>query len=693
MPAQCEKECLTFYSMNWGDAVPNFLIGLREGLEAGLIVSILLAAVKKAGGSRVPVWLGALGAASLSVSFGAVLTFTASELSATAREVVAGTLSVLAVLLVTAMIFWMRRTAATLSKSLRGDVDTALALGAGALVLTAFFAVAREGLETTLFLWTAARASGDAVGPAIGAAAGLLVAFGLCFLLYRQAVRLDLGKFFSYTAVLLIVVAAGVLSYGLGDLQNAGVLPGRTWIAFDLTGTVSPDSWWVALISGITNLTPKMTVLQVFAWLAYLVIVLWVFLRTKPSPAALDAHQGSRFERWAARIAGRRLVPVAAAVFLVPLLVAGLIIAVLPSKPAVASAVTVTADECARGFTGAGPGLQRVSVTNKSGKSGEITLVDGGGAVAGEIETIGPATTADLSATLGNGSYQFVCYLAGHAPTRSEQFTVSGATGEAPKAVSRITKEDLDAANARYQDYVLGVLPAVESALTRLRAALSGGDVPGAKRAWLETMSAWERVGASYNSFGDAGKAVAGLPDGFAEGVNDPEFSGIRRIEYGLFRGEDSAALVGQVDKTITGLQKVRTDLRTDDIAGDPVTLTKRAQEILEDALRDHLTGVSDQGGHAGYAATAADVEATRAVLRIVEPLLTTRDPELLPTARRQLDDVARALDAVKRPDGTYPPLEVPPLAQRQKINGTVGAALETLSAVPNLLEVPKHER
>ncbi|WP_019200754.1 iron uptake transporter permease EfeU [Tsukamurella sp. 1534] len=678
--------------MIWGDAVPNFLIGLREGLEAGLIVSVLLAAVKKAGGSRMPVWLGALGAASLSLSFGAVLTFTASELSATAREVVAGTLSVLAVALVTVMIFWMRRTAASLSKSLRGNVEAAMALGAGALVLTAFFAVAREGLETTLFLWTAARASGDAVAPAVGAALGLLVAFGLCALLYRQAVRLDLGKFFTYTAVLLIVVAAGVLAYGLGDLQNAGVLPGRTWIAFDLTGSISPDSWWVALIGGITNLAPRMTVLQVFAWLAYLAVVLWVFLRTTPAPLSVEGK--GRFEAWAERLAGRRVAPVAAVVVLVPLVVAGLIIAVLPSKPAAAGAVTVTEAECARGFTGAGPGPQRVTVTNKSGKSGEVTLVDGGDAVVGEIETLGPATTADLSATLGNGTYQFVCYMAGEKPTRSEQFTVSGAAGEAPKAVSRVTEDDLDAANAKYQDYVLSVLPGVESALGRVKAALTGGDTAGAERAWLDAMTAWERVGASYNSFGDAGTAVAGLPDGFAGGVRDPEFSGIRRIEYGLFTaGEAPGALAAQVDTTVEGLRKVRADLRSDDVAGDPITLTKRAQEILEDALRDHLTGVSDQGSHSGYAATAADVDVTRSVLTILEPLLAPRAPDLVSTARRELDDVTRALDAVKRPDGTYPPLDAPPLAQRQKINGTVGQALETLSAVPNLLEIPKHER
>ncbi len=155
--------------MTWADAVQNLLIGLREGLEAGLVVSILLAALRKtadseaAGGRRVspaPVWLGVLGAVTLAGSFAAVLTFSASVLSSRAQEAVSGLLSVLAVGLVTGMVFWMRRTAAGLSAHLRGEVWRAAAIGAGALTVTAFLAVGREGLETTLFLWTAVRASG-----------------------------------------------------------------------------------------------------------------------------------------------------------------------------------------------------------------------------------------------------------------------------------------------------------------------------------------------------------------------------------------------------------------------------------------------------------------------------------------------------------------------------------------------------
>ena len=192
--------------MTWADAVPNLLIGLREGLEAGLVVSILLAALRKTAApsgriSAAPVWLGVLAAVMLAAAFAAVLTLSSSDLSSRAQEAAGGLLSVLAVGLVTGMVFWMRRTAATLAAHLRGEVERAVAIGAGALTLTAFLAVGREGLETTLFLWTAAQATGSTAGPIVGAALGLAAAVALCWLLYRRAIRLNVGVFFNRTAI------------------------------------------------------------------------------------------------------------------------------------------------------------------------------------------------------------------------------------------------------------------------------------------------------------------------------------------------------------------------------------------------------------------------------------------------------------------------------------------------------------
>ena len=265
--------------------------------------------------STAPIWLGVLGAVTLSGAFAAVLTFSVSVLTSAGQEAVGGLLSVLAVGLVTAMIFWMRRTAATLSAHLRGEVERAAAIGAGALTLTAFLSVGREGLETTLFLWTAAKASGQTAGPLVGAAIGIAAAIILCWLLYRRAVHLNVGVFFNRTAIALIVIAAGVLAYGLGDLQDAGWLPGHTWVAFDLTAHIDPGSWWASIITGITELSPKMTVLQVTAWLAYLVVVIPAFIsagrtvKAKPGQASA-ASPGQRRHRRApprrARHASRR---------------------------------------------------------------------------------------------------------------------------------------------------------------------------------------------------------------------------------------------------------------------------------------------------------------------------------------------------------------------------------------------------
>ena len=217
------------------------------------MVTILLAAVKKtataqAGGdgaarvSTAPIWLGVLGAVTLSGAFAAVLTFSVSVLSSAGQEAVGGLLSVFAVGLVTAMIFWMRRTAATLSAHLRGEVARAAAIGTGALTITAFLSVGREGLETTLFLWTAAKASGQTVGPLVGAAIGIAAAVALCALLYRRAIHLNVGVFFSRTAFALIVIAAGVLAYGLGDLQDVQVIDRGVRVQDDVDAHVFSSS-------------------------------------------------------------------------------------------------------------------------------------------------------------------------------------------------------------------------------------------------------------------------------------------------------------------------------------------------------------------------------------------------------------------------------------------------------------------
>ena len=143
----------------------------------------------------------------------------------------------------------------------------------------AALAVGREGLETALFFFTAAQAAGETTQPLIGFLIGIAIAIALAYLIYRGALRINLGKFFTVTGFLLIFVAAGILAYGVHDLQEAAILPGLNTLAFDVSAAVPPDSWYGTLLKGVFNFSPQTTVLEAIVWVAYVAVVLTLFLR------------------------------------------------------------------------------------------------------------------------------------------------------------------------------------------------------------------------------------------------------------------------------------------------------------------------------------------------------------------------------------------------------------------------------
>ncbi|SQD95823.1 Iron permease FTR1 [Parafrankia sp. Ea1.12] len=259
----------------------NYLIGLREGLEAALVVSILIAYLVKVGRrDRLVVVAGGVAlAVAVSVTFGALLTYTSTSLLADFRsqEIFGGTMSAIAVVFVTGMVFWMRRTARSMRAELDGRLSSALELGTFAVVLTAFLSVAREGLETALFFWSAVQAAGSTTEPVIGFSLGIATAVVLAWLLYRRSVRLNLARFFTWTGAGLIVIAAGVLAYAIHDLQEGGVIGGLNTLAFDVSEQISPGSWYGSLLKGVFNFTPQTTVAQAIAWAAYIVPVMTLF--------------------------------------------------------------------------------------------------------------------------------------------------------------------------------------------------------------------------------------------------------------------------------------------------------------------------------------------------------------------------------------------------------------------------------
>jgi high-affinity iron transporter len=288
--------------LDLGFLTTGLLTGLREGVEAALIVSIILAYLAKTGNQRHfgRIWTGTGVAVALSIVAGAVLWFTIEGLEGAAGQIFEGVATLLAAAVVTWMLFWMRRTSANIKGELHAGIDRALTEGGiFGLSFLAFTAVIREGLETSLFLLgqatAASEANAGAMSTLVGAFIGLLIAVALGYGFYVGARVINLQTFFRWTGIALIFIAAGLLGYAVHEFVEAGVITVGTATAFDISA-VLPHSGDIAetgpiLIVGQLlralfgySSTPEWAALV--AWAAYLAIVLPLYLRpVKPSAA------------------------------------------------------------------------------------------------------------------------------------------------------------------------------------------------------------------------------------------------------------------------------------------------------------------------------------------------------------------------------------------------------------------------
>ncbi|GGM50099.1 iron uptake transporter permease EfeU [Dactylosporangium sucinum] len=394
----------------------SYLIGLRDGLEASLVVSILVAFLRtqtegtqtedtQTGGTRNggpargrlrQVWAGVAAAVLVSAAVGVLLTTVAGRLgSGTRMELFEAVTSLAAVALVTWMIFWMRRSARTLRGELTGRLSDAVAMGGWAVATMAFFAVLREGVEMVLLVFAAAEGAADSAAPLAGMLLGIATAVAMGWVIARATVRINLGRFFTWTGVLLILVAAGILKYGVHGLQSAGVLPGGGRDAFDLTTLVDPTSWYATLLAGTVNLTPRASALEITAWLAFACVMLALFFR--PAPRRARAHG---------------FVAIAAVVTLAGLTPGGCGGpaarpggAPQPGRISVAAtdtACTLSTDQTTGGTT-------IFTIDNKGTKVTELYVYGTADRVVGEVENVAPGVSRELRVDLTPGTYTVAC--------------------------------------------------------------------------------------------------------------------------------------------------------------------------------------------------------------------------------------------------------------------------------------------
>jgi high-affinity iron transporter len=273
--------------------LPTFVIGLREGVEASLIVGILAAFLRQRGATHQLrwVWAGVLSAVALCAAAGILLEVLNENLPQRQQEGLETVIAVIAVAMVTSMIVWMARHARSIKGELETRAGAAIEGSVWTIAAMAFLAVLREGMETAVFLLSAFQASTNRSAASAGAVLGLLVAVAIGFGLYKGGVKINLAKFFTATGLVLVLVAAGLVAFAMHTGHEAG------WISFgqqhvvDMRWLVKPGSVQAALFTGVLGIQPRPALIEVVAWLAYLIPVSAFVLRsarrrpTRPAPA------------------------------------------------------------------------------------------------------------------------------------------------------------------------------------------------------------------------------------------------------------------------------------------------------------------------------------------------------------------------------------------------------------------------
>ena len=638
----------------------TFVIALREGLEASLIVGIIAAFLRRQNRPDAlrQMWLGVGLAVLLCLAVAVVLRIVDNQLPHREQEGLETIVALIAVGMVTYMIVWMTEHARDLKGQLQAQAAGALAQGSAlALVAMAFLAVLREGFETSVFLLAAFNDATDPLAAGIGVMLGLAVAIALGYGIYRGGLRLNLSRFFRVTGAVLVIVAAGLVASALHTAAEAGWVVGGQAEALDLSAIVRPGTVWESLITGILGIHPEPTVIEVVGWLLYAIPMLAIVL----VPDAVRP-------RVRASVAGAAVVA-APIVLLVGTLGGG-----EETSSAVASAgkaktvnVSISDAGCEPSNLELASGPTTFVVTNKgSSKVTEYEVMKGDRALA-EAENVTSGLTGHFSLTLQPGRYELRCP---GGTNKNAALTVTGTRTNT--ALAPELQRGVDGYRAFLERETAALVTGVEN----LRDALASGDVDAARRAYATARVPWERVEPVAESFGDLDPRV----DARANDVPKSKWTGFHPIERKLWVERTTKGTAKLADTLVADARELQRMVRT--VKLEPAQVANGANELLGEVSKSKITGEEERYSHIDLLDFDANVEGARAAFDAIRPALATKDPDLVAEIERRFGLVDAALRPHETADGfvPYTSLAKP---QVRRLSEVIDALAEPLSQAP----------
>jgi FTR1 family protein len=640
--------------------LPTFVIGLREGVEAALIVSIIATFLRQEGRTDALrwVWVGVISAAAICLAVGVGLELVNEELPQKEQEALETVVGAVAVGIVTFMLVWMRRHAAGLSGELRASTASALKDGSvKALIGMAFFAVFREGLETAVFLLAVFQNSDDPGTAGIGAILGILCAIAIGFAIYRGGVKLNLQRFFRFTGVVLALVAAGLVASTLHTAHEAGWINFGQGQALDLTWLVVPGTWTAALLTGMLGLQPTPTNIEVIGYLVYAIpAVIYVLMPARKKPSKEQRMKN-------------------AAVAAIVLTSALLLVACGSDDNKSASgakqvAIKLTDAGCEPASLKLGAGPTEFKVTNAgTGRVSEFEVLSGA-RILGEKENLVPGLSGSFTINLKPGEYSMAC--PGGKTAATGVMNVGGA------AVAETGADDplLKSATQSYRSYVESKSAILVDRTEKFVAAIKAGDVAGAKEQFAAARAPYETIEPVAESFGNLDPEIDAR-------VNDVEkgtpWTGFHKIEQGLWVKDSTKGLEPIADKLLADVKRLQA--KTKGLTYQPEELANGANGLLDEVSASKITGEEDRYSHTDLSDFEANVEGSESAFGLLAPALRKTDAQLATTIAARFDAVNAELATLKE-GGKFPSYDTVDAAQRRKLSQLVNALAEPLSQV-----------